>query len=108
MKDLEEVTLNNNWIGTLNVTQNTKLKILNYNASSSSSAPANSKLTTIDLTKNSELTTLSLNSHELTTIDLSNNTKLTSVSLTGNTGTPFAIPASIFNNLTTANGVVSE
>ncbi len=108
LKDLEEVTLNNNWIGTLNVTQNTKLKILNYNASSSSSAPANSKLTTIDLTKNSELTTLSLNSHELTTIDLSNNTKLTSVSLTGNTGTPFAIPASIFNNLTTANGVVSE
>ncbi|MCD8167190.1 MAG: hypothetical protein LUE93_14415, partial [Bacteroides sp.] len=105
--NLESLTLNNNWIGTLDLTKNTKLTVLNYNASSSSSAPINSKLTSIDLSQNTLLTTISMTNHAISAIDLSANKALTSVNLTGNTGAPFTIPAEIYNNLTTANGVVS-
>ena len=62
-------------------------------------------MSSIDLTKNTELTSLSMKTHELTAIDLSRNTKLTSVDLSGNTGAPFTIPAEIYDNLTTAKGV---
>jgi len=82
---LESLTLNNNFIGSLDLTKNTELKTLSYTASSKATA-----------------------SQKLTTIDLSMNTKLTSVTLSGHTGSPFSIPAAIFKNLTTAVGVVSE
>jgi len=82
---LETLNLNNNFIGSLDLTKNAELKTLSYTASSKATAD-----------------------QKLTTIDLSKNTKLTSVDLTGHTGAPFTIPAAIFKNLTTAKGVASE
>ena len=63
------------------------------------------KLITIDLSKNLELTTLDLINNKLESIDLSKNTKLTSIKLSENPGTPFTIPAEIYDNLSTADGV---
>jgi len=82
---LETLNLNNNFIGSLDLTKNTALTTLSYTASSK--AAENQKLTTIDLSKN---------------------TKLTSVNLSNHTGAPFPIPAEIFNNLTTAEGVKAD
>lgn len=84
LSKLETLNLNNNFIGSLDLTKNTELKTLSYTASSKAT-----------------------DSQKLTAIDLSKNTKLTSVDLSNHTGAPFSIPAAIFNNLTTAKGVVS-
>ena len=96
--------MNNNWIGTLDLTKNVKLTTLSYNASSK--AREGQKLTKIDLTKNTELVTLTMQKHELENLDLSKNTKLKSVDLTENTPSPLTITQEIFDNLTTAIGVV--
>ena len=90
--NLETLDLNNNKISSLDVTKNTKLKTLRCKASTQASD--SQKLITIDLSKNLELTTL----------DLINN-KLTSIKLSENPGTPFTIPAEIYDNLSTADGV---
>ncbi|MBB4036811.1 hypothetical protein GGR21_002724 [Dysgonomonas hofstadii] len=82
---LETLNLNNNFIGSLDLTKNTELKTLSYTASSKAT-----------------------DAQKLTTIDLSKNVNLTSVDLSSHSGAPFSIPAAIFNNLTTAKGVVSE
>ncbi len=102
--NLTELNLNNNWIGTLDLTKNVKLTTLSYNASSK--AREGQKLTKIDLTKNTELVTLTMQKHELENLDLSKNTKLKSVDLTENTPSPLTITQEIFDNLTTAIGVV--
>jgi hypothetical protein len=93
--------LNNNFISALDLSANTALKYLSFTASSK----ASTKLSTIDLSANTALATLNLSSHSLSTIDLSANTALKSVTLTGNPGAPFTIPASIFDQLTTKQGV---
>ncbi|PZU90067.1 MAG: hypothetical protein DI529_03375 [Chryseobacterium sp.] len=85
MTKLDTITLNNNWIGSLDVTKNTALKYLRYTASSQAA-----------------------NDQKLYTIDLSKNIALRYVDLTGHPGAPFPIPAVIFNQLTTANGVKSQ
>lgn len=103
--NLTELNLNNNWIGSLDLTKNSKLAILNYNASNK--AGDGQKLTKIDLTKNTELVDLILQKQELAYIDLSKNTKLKTVDLSDNVPSPLTIPENIFNNLTSAKGVVS-
>ena len=90
-------------ISSLDVTKNTKLKTLRCKASTQASD--SQKLITIDLSKNLELTTLDLINNKLESIDLSKNTKLTSIKLSENPGTPFTIPAEIYDNLSTADGV---
>ena len=102
--NLTELNLNNNWIGTLDLTKNIKLTTLSYNASSK--AGEEQRLTKIDLTKNTELVTLTMQKHELESLDLSKNTKLKSVDLKGNTPSPLTISQEIFDNLTTAIGVI--
>lgn len=82
MVKLDTITLNNNWIGTLDVTKNIALKYLRYTASSQAASD-----------------------QKLYTIDLSKNVALKYVDLTGHPGAPFPIPAAIYNQLTTANGV---
>ena len=101
--NLETLDLNNNKISSLDVTKNTKLKTLRCKASTQASD--SQKLITIDLSKNLELTTLDLINNKLESIDLSKNTKLTSIKLSENPGTPFTIPAEIYDNLSTADGV---
>ncbi|MCD8262532.1 MAG: hypothetical protein LUD15_14510 [Bacteroides sp.] len=103
--NLETLNMNNNWVPELDLTQNTRLVTLSYNGSSSVNAPEVSKLSSIDLTKNILLESLTVRNHELTYIDLSNNTRLKEVDLSGNTGDPLTIPEDIYNNLTTAIGV---
>lgn len=103
--NLTELKMNFNKVGSLDLSHNTKLTTLNYRGSGE--AEEGQKLTSIDLTHNTELTTLDLQIHQLTTIDLSKNTKLVSVNLSSNPGVPFSIPESIYNNLTTSEGVVS-
>lgn len=82
MTKLDTITLNNNWIGSLDVTRNTALKYLRYTASSQATSD-----------------------QKLYTINLSKNIALKYVDLTGHPGAPFPIPAAIYNQLTTANGV---
>ena len=93
--------LNNNFISTLDLSANTALKYLSFTAS----AKATTKLSTINLSANTALVTLNLSSHSIAAIDLSANTALKSVNLTSNPGAPFTIPAAIFDQLTTAQGV---
>jgi Leucine-rich repeat (LRR) protein len=93
--------LNNNFVSSLDLSANTALKYLSFTASTK----ATEKLSSINLSANTALVTLNLSSHALATIDLSANTALKSVTLTGNPGTPFTIPAAIFDQLTTAQGV---
>jgi len=98
--------LTSNEVETIGLTKLTKLKILNLN---------NNFIGSLDLTKNTELVTLSYTAsskatenQKLKTIDLSKNTKLTSVDLSGHREEAFPIPAAIFKNLKTAKGVISE
>jgi hypothetical protein len=82
LSKLDTLTLNNNWIGTLDLTRNAELVYLSYTASSKTPA-----------------------GNELISIDLSANTKLRFVDLSSHAHAPFTIPAAIYNNLTTARGV---
>jgi Leucine-rich repeat (LRR) protein len=99
--NLTYLDLNNNYIPALDLSRNTKLTYLSFNAS----AQTPQKMTSIDLSANTLLEELSLTSHGLTAIDLSANTALKSVNLSGNPGAPFTIPAEIYDQLTTRNGV---
>ncbi|NDV79571.1 hypothetical protein D0T57_11380 [Dysgonomonas sp. 511] len=100
------LTLTSNEVESIDLTALTQLETLNLN---------NNFIGSLDLTKNTELTTLSYTasskvtgSQILQSIDLSKNTKLKSVDLSKHANAPFPIPAAIFNNLTTAKGVVSQ
>lgn len=105
--NLTSLNLNNNWIGSLDLSRNTKLKTLLYNASSSEQAPENSKLTSIDLTHNVDLDTISMTKHELESIDLTQNTKLRGVNFSGNSNTLY-VPQEVYNRLHTATGLKPE
>lgn len=105
--NLTSLNLNNNWIGSLDLSQNTKLKTLLYNASSSALAPENSKLTTIDLTHNIDLDTISMTNQELESINLTQNTKLRGVTFKGNSNTLY-VPQEVYDRLNTATGLKVE
>lgn len=105
--NLTSLNLNNNWIGSLDLSQNTKLKTLLYNASSSALAPENSKLTTIDLTHNIDLDTISMTNQELESINLTQNTKLRGVTFKGNSNTLY-VPQEVYDRLNTATGLKPE
>lgn len=105
--NLTSLNLNNNWIGSLDLSQNTKLKTLLYNASSSALAPENSKLTTIDLTHNIDLDTISMTNQELESINLTQNTKLRGVTFKGNSNTLY-VPQDVYDRLNTKTGLKVE
>lgn len=90
--------LNNNFIGSLDLSKCTSLLRLEYNGSAR--APAGGKLTAIDLTKNLNLAYLSLRNHSIGSIDLSKNLALSEfIDLSGNPGAPFTIPAVIYDQI---------
>jgi hypothetical protein len=82
LSTLDTLTLNNNWIGNLDLTHNTELVYLSYPASSRT--PVENQLSSVDLSQNKKLRYVDLSSHS---------------------HAPFTIPADIYNNLTTAKGV---
>jgi hypothetical protein len=98
---LSFLDINANFISSLDLSANTGLKYLRFGASTK----APTLLTTINLSANTRLEYLDLNKHGLATIDLSANTALKDVNLSGNPGAPFTIPAAIYDQLTTKNGV---
>lgn len=105
-RNLTGITLTSNEVENIDLRRLTKLESINLN---------NNLIGSLDLTKNTGLTTLSYTAssratetQQLTTIDLSNNTKLTSVNLSRHSGAPFPIPVEIYNQLTTKEGVKPE
>lgn len=106
---LKTLEMNSNYVNELIVPAS--LTRLRYAASTSSSAPDNRWLTAIDLSKNNAMDHIHLPNHKIMTEGLklpTDYSKLTYIDLTGNTGAPFAIPAALFNQLTTKSGVVSQ
>jgi hypothetical protein len=116
LSGLEDLGLNFNLIGELDVTQNPNLTSLR--CVSSSQAEDNQKMTSIDLSNNSELRELILRNHEFVTIDLSNNLQIDqSIDMSGNPGPDgdpdtgdIIIPAAIYDQLGEADriGVISD
>lgn len=104
--DLVTLELNTAYVGTLDISGNKKLETLN--CSGSSKAGSANKLSSIDLSKNEKLTAVNLENNLIATINVDNLTLLTSLKLLGNSGADFAIPAIIYNNLTTKSGVISQ
>lgn len=102
--DLTYLDLNSNWVGSLDLSKNTKLEYLRYGASSSKDAPTNSKLTSLDLTKNTALTTILLSGHSIASLDLTKNTKLTVVDLSKNPGAPFLVDTEVYDNVVATGG----
>lgn len=106
--NLVTLELNTAYVGTLDISSNTKLETLN--CSGASKAGSANKLSAIDLSKNVKLTSVNLENNLITTINVDNLTLLTTLKLKGNPGADFAIPATIFNHLTptTSSGVISQ
>lgn len=102
---LETLQVNTAGVASLDLSGNPNLVTLNCNGSSKAGY---GKLSSIDLTNNSKLVTLNLKSNNIQTINVSNLTSLKTLDLSSNPGATFAIPAAIFNNLTTKAGVKSE
>lgn len=105
LKNLEVLQINTSSISTLDLSNNTKLKTLNCTGSTKADY---GKLDVIDLSHNTSLEELNLKNNNLKTISLNGLTSLKTVDLSGNPGADFAIPADIYNNLTSKKGVVSE
>lgn len=103
--NLETLQLNTAGVASLDLSTNTKLRILNCNGSAKAGY---GKLTEINLSNNSNLETLNLKGNSLQTISVTNLTKLKVIDLSGNPGADFTIPASIYQGLTTKAGVKSE
>jgi len=74
-KNLEMLSVANNALQTISLSENTALERLTLNAN---------QLTTIDLSANTELVALSISWNDLTEIDLSANTKLQTLELVAN------------------------
>lgn len=72
---LKELNVNGNDLETLDVTKNTELETL---------SAANNKLTTLDVSKNTELTSLLVQNNRLTGLDLSNQYDLSLIYVGGN------------------------
>lgn len=104
--DLVTLELNTAYVGTLNISSNIKLETLN--CTGSSKAGSANKLSAIDLSKNVKLTVVNLENNLISTINVEDLTLLTTLKLKGNPGADFTIPATIFNNLTTQSGVISQ
>ena len=102
---LETLQINTAYVGELDLSGNPALKTLNCQGSTKSGATL---LTEIDLSHNTRLESLNLKNNDLSAIDLSLNTALTSVDLSGNPGAPFTISKKLYDQLTTAEGVVAE
>lgn len=113
---LEDLGLNFNLIGNLDVTQNPNLTSLR--AAASAQAEENQKMSNIDLSNNTALRELRLSNHNFVSIDLSNNLQIDqSLRMEGNPGPDgdpetgdIIVPAAIFDELDPENrqGVVSD
>lgn len=107
LENLEVLQVNTAGVSSLDLSGNSKLRILNCNGSTKSGYGT---LSTINLSHSSNLETLNLKNNKLTEINVANLTKLKDLDLSGNPGANFKIPAEIFNNLTTTKnkGVEAE
>ncbi|MDR6302061.1 lamin tail domain-containing protein [Mesonia maritima] len=113
---LEELEINFNLIGNLDVTNNPELTLIRYKGSAS--ADENQLLSSIDLSNNTELRHLYLPNHNFTSINLSNNLQIDEMlDMSGNPGpdgdpdTPdIVVPAAIYDQLAPENrlGVISD
>ncbi len=103
LKDLEVLQVNTAGVSELDVSANTKLRVLNCNGSSKYA-----RLKAVNLSANVMLETLNLKNNEIESIDLSTLTRLREVDLSGNPGADFPIPSGIYNNLTSHKGVKEE
>lgn len=113
---LEDLGLNFNLIGNLDVTQNPNLTSLR--CASSSQAEENQRMTSIDLSNNTQLRELRLSNHNFVSIDLSNNLLIDiGLNMEGNPGPDgdpetgdIIIPAAIYDQLAPENrlGVISD
>lgn len=113
---LEELEINFNLIGNLDLSNNTELTKLRYRGSAQ--AENNQKLSSLDLSNNSQLRHLYLENQSIVSIDLSNNTQIDELlDLTGNPGpdgnpdtADIIVPAEIYDQLYPENrlGVISE
>lgn len=109
MPQLQQLELNFNLIGTLDLTQNPNLTVLRYRGSAS--ADNSQKLSTLDLTQNTALKHLFLPAHNFVTINLANNSALNEMlDMSGNPGPDgnpntgdIVVPAAIYNQLDPAN-----
>ena len=107
LENLEVLQVNTAGVSSLDLSGNSKLRILNCNGSTKSGYGT---LSTINLSHSSNLETLNLKNNKLAEINVANLTKLKDLDLSGNPGANFKIPAEIFNNLTTTKnkGVEAE
>lgn len=107
LENLEVLQVNTAGVSSLDLSGNSKLRILNCNGSTKSGYGT---LSTINLSHSSNLETLNLKNNKLAEINVTNLTKLKELDLSGNPGANFKIPAEIFNNLTTTKnkGIEAE
>ncbi len=113
---LEELEINFNLIGNLDLSNNSNLTKLRYRASAQ--AESNQKLSSLDLSNNNQLQHLFLPNHNFISIDLSNNLQIDELlDMSGNPGpdgdtdtADIIIPAAIFDQLAPENrlGVISD
>ena len=113
---LQDLGLNFTRIGNLDVTQNPELTSIR--CASSSQAEENQKMTTIDLSNNTQLRELRLSNHNFVEIDLSNNLLIDEeLNMEGNPGPDgdpetgdIVVPAVIYDQLAPENrlGVISD
>jgi hypothetical protein len=113
---LEDLGLNFNLIGDLDVTQNPDLTSIR--CASSSQAEESQKMSSIDLSNNTQLRELRLSNHNFVSIDLSNNPLIdVELNMEGNPGPDgdpetgdIIVPAAIYNQLEDENrlGVISD
>lgn len=116
LTNLDALEMNFNLVGNLDLSNNTALTKLRYRGSAQ--ANNSQKLSTIDLSNNTQLKHLFLPNHNIVTIDLSNNLMIDELlDLSGNPGpdgdpdtADIVIPAVIYNQLDPENrsGVVSD
>lgn len=126
LKNIKDIKLTDNEVeGTLDLSALTQLEILEMNRNfvnelilppslvrlryaSNSSISNDKKLSSIDLTKNSNLNHLHLPNHNIASDSLKLPTEygsLVYVDVSGNLGIPFLVPATMYNQLTTREGV---
>ncbi len=116
LTQLTELAMNFNLVGDLDLRSNTALEVLRYRASSD--AGDDQKLSTIDLSNNTQLVHLFLPGHNLTAIDLTNNTDVSEVlDLSDNPGPDgdpstedIVVPDAIYNAVPSESraGVIPE
>ena len=106
---LTTLEMNSNFVNELIVPPS--LTRLRYAASTSDSAPDNRWLISIDLSKNPTINHIHLPNHHLTKDGFKlpgTFSELTYINVSGNTDAPFTIPAALFGQLETKDGVISE